>query len=70
MTKRDLKTFSKYKVVQSLAEKIQLLQGLGSQLDPTEKATIPITLNLKIYAFVVTVATPRYHNKHTSNTFP
>lgn len=36
MTKRDLKTFSKYKVVQSLAEKIQLLQGLGSQLDTTQ----------------------------------
>lgn len=30
MTKWDLKTFSKYKVIQSLAEKIQLLQGLGS----------------------------------------
>lgn len=36
MTKWDLKTFSKYKVVQSLAEQIQLLQGLGSELDTTQ----------------------------------
>jgi len=36
MTKWDLKTCSKYKVVQSLAEKSQLLQGLGSQLDTTQ----------------------------------
>lgn len=36
MTKQDLKTFSKYKVIQSLAAKIQLLQGLGSQLDTTQ----------------------------------
>lgn len=36
MTKQDLKKFSKYKVIQSLAEKIQTLQGFGSQLDTAQ----------------------------------
>lgn len=39
MTKQDLKTFSKYKVIQSWAEKIQLLQELGLKLDSTEQKT-------------------------------
>lgn len=41
MTKQDLKTFSKYKVIQSWAEKIQLVQGLGWKPDRTKKTVIP-----------------------------
>lgn len=46
MTKEDLKTFSKYKVIQSWAEKIQLLQELGSKLDRTQNKRLqfPTTL--------------------------
>lgn len=49
MTKQDLKTFSKYKVIQSWAEKIQLLQGLGSKLDRTQnnRPQFLTTLELK-----------------------
>lgn len=47
MTKQDLKTFSKYKVIQSWAEKIQLLQGLGWKLDRTQNKRLQFLTTLE-----------------------